>query len=115
MSDTATVDSGVPQGSGLGPVLFLIDINDPPDYITNGSGVKLFADDSVLYREIKSKQDVINLQHWEKDWLKAFYPQKCHVFHITKQEKAFNYQYSIHGYALETVQSAKHLGVHLHH
>ena len=121
-SDIATVDSGVPQGSVLGPVLFLMYINDLPDYITNGSNVNLFADDSILYKEIKSEQDAINLQQdldnlqrWEKDWLMSFHPQKCQVLHITNKRKPFNFEYSIHGHTLETVQSAKYLGVHLHH
>ena len=54
-SDPVLVLSGVPQGSVLGPVLFLIFINDLPDNII--SSVCLFADDCVLYRNIHSLQD----------------------------------------------------------
>ena len=70
--------SGVPQGSVLGPILFLIFINDLPDNIK--SSVRLFTDDCVLYRNIHSLQDCLILQDdldslglWEADWQKKFH------------------------------------------
>ena len=72
-SDPVPVLSGVPQGSVLGPVLFLIFINDLPDNIK--SSVRLFADDCVLYRNIKTLTDYLILQddlnslgQWETYW-----------------------------------------------
>ena len=72
-SDPVPVLSGVPQGSVLGSVLFLIFINDLPDNIR--SSVRLFADDCVLYRNIKSpidcqilQDDLNSLSQWETDW-----------------------------------------------
>ena len=59
-SDLVTVDSGVPQGTVLDPILFLLYINDLPSVIS--SQVRLFADDCLVYREIKNRQDQIALQ-----------------------------------------------------
>ena len=52
--------SGVPQGSVLGPILFLIFINDLPDNLN--SKARMFADDCIVYREIKSNKDQLTLQ-----------------------------------------------------
>ena len=72
-SNYATVESGVPQGTVLGPILFLCHINDLPDAVN--SSVRLFADDCLLYREIKSQkdhnklqEDLKSLEKWAADW-----------------------------------------------
>ena len=54
-SDTEEVMSGVPQGTVLGPMLFLMYINDIAENIN--SNIRLFADDCVVYRQIDSPQD----------------------------------------------------------
>ena len=73
------VTSGVPQGTVLGPILFLIYINDLPEYLTH-SKLRLFADDSIIYK-ITCQDDCKKLQsdldaaaRWEADWLMAFHP-----------------------------------------
>ena len=60
MSDPVSVTSGVPQGTVLGPLMFLLYINDINQNIN--SKIRLFADDCVLYREINSKLDCLELQ-----------------------------------------------------
>ena len=82
MSNKVPVTSGVPQGTVLGPILFLIYINDFADYIEH-STLRLFADDSIIYREIKNQNDAVLLQsdleaagRWEQDWLMQFHPNK---------------------------------------
>ena len=76
--------SGIPQGSILGPVLFILYINDLPGVV--GSVCKLFADDCKLYRNIASEADQRELQEdierlwkWSKNWLLGFNIKKCKV------------------------------------
>ena len=59
-SKSVTVESGVPQGTVLRPLMFLCHINDLPDVVR--SQVRLFADDCLLYRQIKSNEDHVLLQ-----------------------------------------------------
>ena len=82
------------------------------------SEISLFADDALLYKEIKTIQDVRNLQvdldnltQWEHDWSMEFNADKCKVIRITNKRKITNGTYSIHGYNLELVKTAKYLGV----
>ena len=76
------VTSGIPQGLVLGPLLFVVFINDLPDCVT--SEAFLFADDTKIFREIHKEDDRKELQidldlldKWSKDWLLKFHPQKC--------------------------------------
>ena len=116
-SGVAAVTSGVPQGTVLGPLLFLAFINDLPDCVS--SEIRLFADDCLLYRCIRSevdvsliREDLANLQAWEDKWLMTFNPDKCEVLRITNKRKGVLHpEYSIHGSVLRTVESAKYLGV----
>ena len=108
------VCSGVPQGAVLGPIMFLIYINDPPDSIT--SKVRLFADDTAFYLTIEGENDSAALQHdldklsvWERDWDKEFNPSKCQVIQMTGSRNPTNY--SLYGQVLETVTCARYLGV----
>ena len=115
-SDSLPVLSGVPQGSVLGPCLFLSYINDLPDGI--GSGVRLFADDTIVYLTIKTTNDSLKLQNdlhklekWEKDWSMEFNAEKCEILRITRKRNPVIYPYKLHDQQLKSTTSTKYLGV----
>jgi hypothetical protein len=120
-STTVPVHSGVPQGSVLGLLLFLIYVNDLPDVVSEGSTTRLFADDCALYKDIKTTEDarklqddLEHLQKWERDWLMEFHPKKCQVTNITSKRNIISHKYNIHGHTLEVVDSANYLGLNIH-
>ena len=61
LSEPKPVISGIPQGSVLGPLLFVLYINDLPDVVK--SNILLFADDTKIFKQVKSKEDALLLQH----------------------------------------------------
>ena len=120
-SSPADVVSGVPQGTVLGPLLFLAFINDLPD-IVRSSSTRLFADDSLIFREVCNLQDQALIQadldrlaEWENTWQMSFNASKCNIirFSPSRRHTIIDSQYSLHGQTLETVSSAKYLGVTL--
>ncbi|MCG8048091.1 MAG: hypothetical protein JAY66_20795 [Candidatus Thiodiazotropha taylori] len=117
-SNTIPVTSGVPQGSVLGPILFLIYINDLPDMTK--SKVRLFADDTAIYLAVSSlrdaqilQQDLDHLHKWELEWDMEFNPGKCVVIHVTRAITPVPSQYFLHSQLLESVSSSKYLGVEI--
>ena len=114
----AKYTSGVPQGSVLGPLLFLIYINDLP-YCVQNSVCRLFADDCILYQRIRSCQDSDKLQadldqlkKWESIWLMEFNTSKCQAISITNKVKPIIGKYQVHDHILEQVNCAKYLGIY---
>jgi hypothetical protein len=117
-SDSVLVISGVPQGSVLGPLLFLIYINDIPECVW--SSIRLLADGCNLYREIKNQNDVDMLQEdlnrfadWEDKWGMRSNPEKCSSMNITKSQKAYVRNYTMKGTKLKSKSTSKYLGVHI--
>ena len=115
-SSTSPVTSGVPQGTVLGPLLFLVYINHLPSIVK--ATPRLFADDCSLYRIINSQEDVQALQddldaqqQCRKDWLISFNPDKCEVIQITKKRKPIDANFTIRGKELRHTNNAKYLGV----
>ena len=90
-SEPIPVSSGVPQGSVLGPLLFLIYINDLPMNVK--SKVRLFADDTALYLTISTssqseilQKDLDNLKSCSHKWDMEFNPSKCQFIYITRSK-----------------------------
>jgi hypothetical protein len=116
ISDNVDVASGVPQGSVLGRVLFFICINDITNNIT--SNIRLFADDCIIYRPIKAKEDQVLLQNdlnklikWGGKWKMAINVDKCNVMHITRARTTKKHPYVMHDQQLEIVTETKYLGI----
>ena len=113
------VTSGIPQGSVLGPVLFLVFINDLPDVIE--MLIKLFADDAKIYAVVSNQivetrvQNSLNCAaNWAKIWRMLFNIIKCHHLHIGKHhDRGIKYTMSSNNQEieLEKVDSEKDLGI----
>ena len=117
-SEWIDVISGVPQGSVLGPLLFLIFVQDLPDWVKNS--IKMFADDTMIWTKIASQDDADSLQHdldrlvqWSAQWLLEFNPLKCKVMKIGhKLPTRYTMKDGSNVIELETTEKEKDLGVY---
>ena len=117
-SNTAPVTSGIPQGSVVGPILFVIYINELPDIVDEDSFVFLFADDTKLFREIKSpvdrlilQQDLNSLIEWSDNWLLKFHPDKCASMSISRSSEIRVASYEMENHQLNCSNCEKDIGV----
>ena len=116
-SKICDVVSGIPQGSVLGPLLFVIYINDLPDQVK--SEIFLFADDTKIFKEVSDINDSIDIQKdieplekWADKWLLKFHPDKCHVLTLGKFANIKHaHRYTLEGEELDHVFEEKDLGV----
>ena len=117
-SQEVPVLSGVPQGTVLGPLMFLTYIND----INRGiSGtIKLFADDALLFHQIRSDADCVSLQNdldtltsWSRRWRMQFNASKCHVLQVTKKKSIITHEYYLGQEKLSVVPSHPYLGIEI--
>ena len=115
------VNSGVPQGSIVGPLLFVLFINDISDEISSGTSIALYADDTKIWREIGSdvdnhilQCDITNLQNWADKNKMKFHPAKCHVLSMSRKRLPHlnsRFVYMLNGVNLEYVSSENDLGI----
>ena len=115
-SYSTAVLSGVPQGTVLGPLLFLCYVNDLPRSIK--SKVRMYADDTLLYNVINKIDDCIQLQHdlltleeWANVWQMQFNPAKCEFLVVTNKKNTPSFTYYINEIPIKAVPHAKYLGV----
>lgn len=113
-SDWSPVTSGVPQGSVLGPVLFLIYVNDMDDGIM--SRISKFADDTKLYHKVctdddkrEIQQDLERLVKWANEWQMSFNVSKCAVLQVGNNNPKNVYQ--MNETVVNAVTTQKDLGV----
>jgi hypothetical protein len=115
-SSSKPVISGVSQGSVLGPLLFLIFINDVSSIVGSQTVIKLFADDIKLYFAIENTSSPNTVQSsldavakWSAAWQLNLSPNKCVVLSIGSNINPFNYY--LNDVSLKRVSSVKDLGV----
>ena len=124
-SDINEVLSGVPQGSILGPLLFVLFINDIYDCISEGTKILLYADDTKIWRQIscyndsiKLQIDIDNLYKWSIENRISFNSSKCKALIVTNKNEYFLYalplvkfHYKLGDSIIEYTNSEKDLGV----
>ena len=115
-SEFIRVMSGVPQGTVLGPLMFLLYINDISNNLT--SHIRLFADDCIIYRTISSPEDPLHLQedldrifNWTTRWQMQLNIQKCVVLQCTRSHFPRISKYVIDGHVLELKHQHTYLGL----
>ena len=119
-SDSVAITAGVPQGSILGPLLFLVYINDIVRDIQ--SPIRLFADDTALFIIVdtpteaatKLNADLSNIHSWAEKWLVTFNPSKTKSLIISKKtNRPFHPPLFFNDCQINEVESHTHLGVNL--
>ena len=117
-TDGDCVLSGVRQVIVMGPLLFLLYVNDLPTVLDPATACQLFADDCLIYRSIKSLSDHVALQkdleslhRWAETWGLKFNVSKCSIMHLSCKRVHPTRFYTLDGEVITTVSESKYLGV----
>ncbi len=127
-SGLINVRSGVPQGSILGPLFFVLFINDMSECIQEGTSIALYADDTKMWRKIINwsdheilQRDIDALHSWAQRNKMKFHSKKCKVLSVSNKATEGNvwskvlplqtFDYTLNGVELEFVRSEKDLGI----
>jgi hypothetical protein len=116
LSEEVRVTSGVPQGSVLGPLLFLAYVNNI--WRNTDSTIRLFTDDCIIYREVKNNNDMENLQtdlnrlgKWVVENVMKINPTKSKVVCFTRAPGKEPLNYTLGGMVIPQASSCKYLGI----
>ena len=123
-SSNLSVTSGVPQGSILGPLLFVLFKEDIYSHVSEGTKIALYTDVTKIWRGIETEndcfilnQDIAALHQWVENNCMKFHPNKCKVLAITLRHQKFNtlpfdrFSYELGNCILDYVNEEKDLGV----
>ncbi len=124
VSNTCNVNSGVPQGSIVGPTLFILFLNDITNDLSPGTNIALYADDTKIWRRINIQddhwilqRDINQLLNWAAINKMVFHPSKSHVLPISSSnilDMPDKFIYCINDAPIEYTDIEKDLGIHVH-
>ena len=117
-SHWALFTSGVPHGSPLGSLMFVIPINDLPDAAKGEVNTALYADNSKIFGAVKFSRDCVavqstvsNMEEWKRCNNIQFNTFKCKVLTLTRKKQSFSYDYTLNNAQLKHVAEEKDLGI----
>ena len=115
-SNVTWVKSGVIQGSVLGPLLFIMFVNDVVNVINECAKCNLYADDVKLYSSVTCSEDSTHLQHalnaiisWSEEWQLKINMSKCNILHVGSTNKKYCYYFK--DIAITSLNCVKDLGI----
>ena len=121
-SECREVTGGVPQGTVLAPIMFLIYINDLGEDVSNSSYMNMFADDAKIQRRIinensckELQEDINKIKAWCEKWKMEFNVDKCHVVRFGESSMRPVWQYKLGDETVPSAEKEKDLGVVINH